>query len=659
MAINFLAGWLGFALFITVFSGRADIIESGDCTIWTDQDYNWPPESLLLGVSTGGATLTVNGGSIFSTLPWGFGEVTLAGIGLGVNPNNGDSTTAGNSVFISGPGSQIISGIGIGGSGQLAGNQLVISGGGGLTGGFNLGGINSPVLVTDPGSYIGSAPGYLSVAEINGNGDTFTVENGAQVTMDVRLDGTNEVVTISGTNTLWSQGGWEFAGMSNSVTLNQGAQAEMDGDNSVYTSGGAHNSILVGGSGTLLSCLEISLNATNDTFTLSGGAVANVNPTGYPGYAFRLVGPGATATVTDPGTLLTVGLPGSSLNYPLALVGQSEIGGVPNTMVISNGAQVVVWGGNVGVGLTEFLNPQGETLTVTGAGSTLLAPGNELSVGPTLYTPDVAGTLPANNQMIVGAGAMVAAAVVNIQAQSSAIVSGSLYATNATASGQLTLGGVLNLSGLVVADSVVFQSLAASFGGFNPYTAPGSPMVFSSGMLITKGLTGFTGQPMVVGDGIHAASYVMAGGNHAFANGLVISSNSVLTGCGVLCGSVTNYGTIIITNGCDMEFSGPVVNYGTILALNGAAEFQSSFSNYGSLVQNFNIARLTFSGNNVQVQFNTVSNCAEDLQFSSDLSSGSWTTLTNGVTGTGNPTAVTDFGVLTNSQRFYRLLLHY
>lgn len=250
-----------------------------------------------------------------------------------------------------------------------------------------------------------------------------------------------------------------------------------------------------------------------------------------------------------------------------------------------------------------------------------------------------------------------------IQSGNSASVAGSLFVSNGNGSGQLAAAGALSITGTVQADTAVFNHtyLFVDCCGGQYYSTRYGTVTFSSGVFITKGLSGTdSGSPFIIGDGTNTANYTMQGGTHSFNGGLVISSNSVLSACGTVNGSITNYGTIILTNGCDMDFSGSVVNFGTILALNGTANFQSTFVNQGTFFQNTaSVTGLSFSGTNVAVQFTTVSNCVHDIQARSDLASGAWTTLTSGLVGTGSAMTTTDFGGATNTQRFYRILLHY
>jgi len=75
-------------------------------------------------------------------------------------------------------------------------------------------------------------------------------------------------------------------------------------------------------------------------------------------------------------------------------------------------------------------------------------------------------------------------------------------------------------------------------------TQPAGQLVLSGGLLRTKGSVVSNGLPFVVGDGNNAATLELLGGTHSFADGLVISSNATLKGCGTIIGNVTNNGTI-------------------------------------------------------------------------------------------------------------------
>ena len=67
---------------------------------------------------------------------------------------------------------------------------------------------------------------------------------------------------------------------------------------------------------------------------------------------------------------------------------------------------------------------------------------------------------------------------------------------------------------------------------------------FSGGVLQATSLVISNGAPFVVGDGISAATLDLRGGVSMFSDGLVISSNATVRGCGTIVGSVINSGTM-------------------------------------------------------------------------------------------------------------------
>jgi hypothetical protein len=62
-------------------------------------------------------------------------------------------------------------------------------------------------------------------------------------------------------------------------------------------------------------------------------------------------------------------------------------------------------------------------------------------------------------------------------------------------------------------------------------------------------------------------------------------------------------------------------------------------------------------GTSVQIQFNTINGRYYRLEWSDDLSSGSWSIVADEIPGTGGPLVVTDSGGGLASARFYRLVL--
>jgi T5SS/PEP-CTERM-associated repeat protein len=76
------------------------------------------------------------------------------------------------------------------------------------------------------------------------------------------------------------------------------------------------------------------------------------------------------------------------------------------------------------------------------------------------------------------------------------------------------------------------------------FTNAAGVMSFASGTVRSGGAVIANGRPFVIGDGVRSAVYHMEGGVHEFANGLVISANATLSGCGTIIGTVINNGAI-------------------------------------------------------------------------------------------------------------------
>jgi len=113
-----------------------------------------------------------------------------------------------------------------------------------------------------------------------------------------------------------------------------------------------------------------------------------------------------------------------------------------------------------------------------------------------------------------------------------ALTGGSLVVTNPEGTASLTIqAGTMTCNGAdVTTDNL---SMPQAGGGF----------LFNGGTLRSAGSVVSNGLPFVVGDGIRPATLHLLGGTHLFADGLVISSNATLSGCGSLIGTLVNHGT--------------------------------------------------------------------------------------------------------------------
>ena len=178
-----------------------------------------------------------------------------------------------------------------------------------------------------------------------------------------------------------------------------------------------------------------------------------------------------------------------------------------------------IWVGREGIG----------DLTVSGG--TVRAGGMYVGMSPdTTNSPQGTVTLSGGNTLL-SSNLVIGTSLLSTGQLS--VLGGTLVVTNPAGSAWLNVAsGTLELNqGIITTDTL---RLTNSTGQF----------VFSGGTLESKNSTISNGQPFVVGDGISSATFRLFGGTHSFANGLVITNNGTLTGCGTIIGSVINYGTI-------------------------------------------------------------------------------------------------------------------
>lgn len=189
------------------------------------------------------------------------------------------------------------------------------------------------------------------------------------------------------------------------------------------------------------------------------------------------------------------------------------------------------------------------------------------------------------------------------------VTGGTLIVTNAAGDGLLNVvSGSFHLQqGTVIADQL---QLTNSAGQFN----------FTEGLLKLHSLTASNGSAFVVGDGVNAATLQLDGGTYVFADGLVISSNASVIGCGTIIGMISNNGTL--STNCSP--ASPI------------------------------ITAITRSGNTATVFFPTVNGLTYNLEYKDTLLDPSWTLIPPPLPGTGALENLQDTNA-TGSMRFYRL----
>jgi hypothetical protein len=209
-----------------------------------------------------------------------------------------------------------------------------------------------------------------------------------------------------------------------------------------------------------------------------------------------------------------------------------------------------------------------------------------------------------------------------------------------------------------------------------------------------------------VGDGTNAATFDLQGGTHSFANGLLISSNATLTGCGTIIGTVEIHGTNAmncvavapsitqhpqsqtVTNGGTAQFSvtatgtqplsyqwrkngtTPVGPNSSTLTLSPVQS--STAGGYNVVVSNSagsvtslvavlrvlvspTMTNMSYAGQNFGVSFPSENGLDYTLVYKNVLTDPSWEPLRT-ITGNGNLLQLVDTNTLAPT-RFYRILV--
>jgi T5SS/PEP-CTERM-associated repeat protein len=195
--------------------------------------------------------------------------------------------------------------------------------------------------------------------------------------------------------------------------------------------------------------------------------------------------------------------------------------GATGTVVVAGGQLLVtnhaVWVGREGVGELIVSNGVLETDELLVA----VVPTNTARGAFTL----TGGLVSLSSNLVVGSGDLASGFV--------EVLGGELDLTSASKPVYITVpSGLMSVRGGTV--SVNDLLLTNASGQF----------VFHSGTLRVRNITASNGWPFVVGDGVNPATLEMLYGTNYFPNGLVISSNATLTGCGVIVGPIINEGTI-------------------------------------------------------------------------------------------------------------------
>jgi fibronectin-binding autotransporter adhesin len=512
---------------------------------------------------------------------------------------------------------------------------------------------NNVATVTGSGS-VWSNSGDLSIGIPYTTENSLIVANGGAVSDATGyLSGNGNTILVIGEGSVWNNSGdlhVGYAGSFNTLTIANGGLVY---DNDGFVEDLGHNSVLVTGIGSVWSNRdEISIEAGSGccaSLTISNGGVVYSSSADVDGDENDF------ALVTGTGSIWNVS-------------GVLDIGGYSPSLIISAGGVVDSGGGQVGMG---------SYVQVAGSGSLW-------SINGTL---DIEETLTISNEGAVFADSVsMNGAVVNV-------LGGGLYATN----GVSMNGAVVNVSGgglyatnglgtavlAVNAAELTLNGGAVTVDQFQMVTPTDySFFTFTSGLLTSASTSVSNGQNFAVGDGTNGATFQLASGGsgvHSFANGLTVSSNAFLTGCGTVEGSVVDNpgGTIVANCGGTLTFTGIVTNNGTMQALNGSVleayglvvnngiidiragttNFHGGFINNGIVITTNNfpvITAIQAVGPDVKIAVKTGNGSTYLFEETTNLTTGTWTPIIE-FYGTGGIINFIDPGATALPQRFYRV----
>ncbi|OHE81123.1 MAG: hypothetical protein A2107_04010 [Verrucomicrobia bacterium GWF2_62_7] len=483
-----------------------------------------------------------------------------------------------------------------------AGSQIVMPSGSnffvgttsGQTARWNiLGGTNAVRWVGDGAGdvVLGGAAGATSVVNVAGtstlwsnlnatvrvgsssDGNSLTVSNGARVltaggVVGAMLSASNNAVWVTGTGSMWSNSVNLLVGATgsyNNLTIANGGRVFSVTGYLGRVSISSNNSVLITDTGsvwTIATELNVGFNGTHNTLTITNGGsvtspstlIGNSN-TSYgntvlitgsnsllnsAGFHVGYAGSNNSVTVADGAQLVTqkgrIGGFGRGSNNSVLVTGigslwsnryETYVGynGASNSLIIANGAQVFSGTNIMGAASISSNN----AVVVTGNGSLWTSAG--------MLTIGSAG---GSNSLTVTGGGMVVTTNIVVGEQFSSlgnritITGGQLYTTNAFGSGALDIRrGALSLNtGTVVVNRLYLTNNASSV------------INFSAGLLRSGYSSVSNGVAFTVGDGVQSATLDLLGGDHSFADGLMLSTNSSLIGNGGIFGSATNFGVI-------------------------------------------------------------------------------------------------------------------
>ena len=404
----------------------------------------------------------------------------------------------------------------------------------------------------------------------------------------------NQTITITTPGTTWSSTNY-YVGQnpysSDALAINSGGTLTLASGKYLYLgydNGNNNNTVTVSGAGSQLNvkngALTVGNSGSYNTMTVSNGGAVNGGGWG------SAIGSQGTANHNQ------VVVTGSNSTWTMS-AGLSFNSGDHNTLSVLAGGAVYNTAGSVLIGNSGGITLGANGIIVSGTGS-LFQTDALLQVGSTSANNGY------NNYVSIGSGGTVS---VRDTANTGAGVD--IGPSNGTGNKVQLDGGTLSVASAgsstpaihVMNGSLVLNSGTVTTERLVANTSAASVVTFNGGTLTTQGTTVSNASVFTVGNGTSAASLVLDGGTHTFANGLAISNNATLSGTG----TITATGNVNYL-GSSSTFNGSITGSGNTLTLNNAA------------------AVLTLGGNNSYSGLTTVS--AGTLQLGSGGTTGGLST---------------------------------
>jgi T5SS/PEP-CTERM-associated repeat protein len=265
-----------------------------------------------------------------------------------------------------------------------------------------------------------------------------------------------------------------------------------------------------------------------------------------------------------------------------------------------------IWVGREGIGDMTVSNGLVQAINAFVGMSTVVTDSITAAIitnKPTGTLTVAAGDLVLKSNLLVGTSLISTGQVI--------IAGGNLAVAAPGGSGQTVVssGTIILNNGTFSTDNLILTNKTGQFN-FNSGTLQASNMVVSNGV------------PFVIGDGFAPATLKLQGGTYFFADGLVISNNATVTGCGTIVGNISNFGTL-------------------------ATNCVSTSVTITSTVRN---------GRTNTIFFTTINTSNHVLEYKNSLSDSLWSPLLPGVIGTGQIMSLVDTNAVVPN-RFYRIHL--